>query len=39
MDEGTTFAGKMQVFLPTPRSGGLFAVLEDGLIPSKPKLP
>ena len=32
-------AGKMQVFLPTPPSGGLFAFSGDGLVPSKPKLP
>ena len=39
MDEGTSFAGKMQVFLPTPPSGGFFAFSGDGLVPSKPKLP
>ena len=39
MEEGTSFAGKMQVFLPTPPSGGLFAFSGDGLVPSKPKLP
>ena len=39
MDEGTSFAGKMQVFPPTQPSGGLFAFSGDGLVPSKPKLP
>ena len=32
-------AGKMQVFLPTSPSGGLFAFSGDWLVPSKPKLP
>ena len=36
MDKRTNFAGKMQVFLPTPPSGGLFAFSGDGLVPSKP---
>ena len=31
MDEGTSFAGKMQVFLPAPPSGELFAFSGDGL--------
>ena len=35
MDEGTSFAGKMKVFLPTPPSGGLFAFSGDGLVSLK----
>ena len=31
-------AGKMQVFLPTPTSGGLFAFSGDGLVPSKAQI-
>ena len=37
MGEGTSCAG-MQVFLPTPSSGGLLAFSGDGLVPSKLRL-
>ena len=35
MEEGTSFAGKMQAILPTLPSGELLAFLGDGLVLSK----